>query len=148
MRYPGFFRSRPFHYHPFLRPYPFRWRPWGYFWNPWRPWGLWRPFFWLPWTLIFGGFTFLIYSSMIYKLHQDDARAIERDTGKPARDLTEEELVDAMRRRGIRRLELTPEDREAVAESGKTRFCIYCGTPLPNEAIYCSRCGKRIQSAR
>jgi hypothetical protein len=49
------------------------------------------------------------------KLSQKDVQRIEQDTGVSAEELTEEELLDAMERLGIEKLELTPEDQSAVA---------------------------------
>lgn len=87
-------RRRPLRVHPFyrrrriLRPY-------------------WRP---LPW----GMFTLLLLGGTMYKLQNEDIDSIERDTRRKAEDLTEEELVSTMRRLGIKRLELTEEDRRKL----------------------------------
>ena len=50
------------------------------------------------------------------KLRQDDVARLEQDTGKSAENLSEEELLAAMKRLGIRKLEITDEDRAAMAE--------------------------------
>jgi hypothetical protein len=52
----------------------------------------------MPWTMMMGGFMYLLYDSMAYKLYDDDVERVERETGKPVRDLSEEELVAAMKR--------------------------------------------------
>ena len=90
---------------------------------------------------------YLLYDSMAYKLYDDDVGRIERETGKPARDLSEEELVAAMKRLGIQKLELTQEDTGAISKSTmrEARYCIYCGNELSSEAVYCERCGRKIE---
>ena len=95
-----------------------------------------------------GGFMYLLYDSMAYKLYDDDVGRIERETGKPARDLSEEELVVAMKRLGIQKLELTEENTRVVSQSTMkgARYCIYCGNKQSPAAAYCERCGKRIAS--
>jgi len=99
----------------------------------------------LPWTLFLGGFAYLLYGSMAHKLRRDDVSRIEQDMGKHARELSEEELKAAMRRQDIEKLELTPEDRKAIAQSRKQRFCVYCGAELSSDAKYCHRCGGKAQ---
>ncbi|MGB6421251.1 MAG: SHOCT domain-containing protein, partial [Anaerolineales bacterium] len=49
-----------------------------------------------------------------YKLSQPDVEKVEQCTGKNADDLTEEELLDAMDKLGIQKLELTDEDKAAI----------------------------------
>ena len=51
------------------------------------------------------------------KLSQRDTQRIEQDTGVSAEELTEEELLDAMERLGIEKLELTPDDQSALGSS-------------------------------
>lgn len=87
-----------------------------------------------------GGCLFLLYDQMAYKLHQDDADRIERASVKPVRNLSEDELVAAMKRLGIQKLEITPDPRGS--RPGTERYCIYCGTSLASLAAYCSHCGK------
>ena len=83
---------------------------------------------------------FLLYDRMAYKLYQDDVDRIERTSGKPVGDLSENELVAAMKRLGIQKLEVTPEDHRSGTDPA--RYCIYCGGTLASNAAYCSRCGK------
>lgn len=95
------------------RPYRgfMRWRP---FW--WYPlW--WRPLYWMPWTMMLGGFMYLLYDSIAYKLYANDVNRIERETGKMTKDLSQEELLMAMKRLGIQKLEITPDDREIILKS-------------------------------
>ncbi len=172
----------------FRRPYGRFWggpyRPFMRWWRPfwWYPlW--WRPLYWMPWTLLMGGVMYLLYDSMAYKLYGADVDRIERDTGTPVRDLSEEDLVAAMKRLGIQRLEVTPADQTVIAQStqpvrvlkekdllaamkrlGIQRlelspedtdvtapsprrgggYCGSCGHPLSLDAVYCERCGRRI----
>jgi len=49
------------------------------------------------------------------KMSQKDAQRIEQDTGVPPEEMTEEELLDAMEKLGIQKLELTDEDQAAMA---------------------------------
>ena len=51
------------------------------------------------------------------KLARRDIRRIETHTGRSADNLTEGELLDAMERLGIQRLELTPDDNAAIEEA-------------------------------
>jgi hypothetical protein len=69
--------------------------------------------------MMMGGFMYLLYDSMAYKLYDDDVGRIERETGKPVKDLSKEELVVAMKRLGIQKLEITPEDRDTISKSEK-----------------------------
>lgn len=79
-------------------------------------WGrpMWRRGFWGRW-LWMGPFMLLLFDAGTYKLHQRDVGRIETATGRSAGDLSEEELVAAMRRLGIRKLELSDEDEAAIA---------------------------------
>jgi hypothetical protein len=52
------------------------------------------------------------YSS--YKVSQQEAQQIEQHTGKPAEDLSEEEMEAALDDLGIQDQELTPEDEAAI----------------------------------
>ena len=90
-------RRRPMRIHPFYRRRRIL-----------RP--FWRPLSW-------GMFTLLLLGGTMYKLQNDDVDRIERYTSRRAEDLTEEELVAAMRKLGIKRLELTEEDRRKLESS-------------------------------
>ena len=56
-------------------------------------------------------------TAIAIKLLQNDIDRIEEDTGKSADDLTEEELLAAMKKLGIQKLELDGEDEDAIAEA-------------------------------
>jgi hypothetical protein len=92
------------------------------------------------------------------KLRQEDVRRIEQETGKSADDLTEEELLAAMEKLGIRRLELTDDDAYLVEMTEKQGVlpasCGGCGAPLnPNEVRWhdthtaeCPYCGTMVKT--
>ena len=50
------------------------------------------------------------------KLSQKDVERIEQDTGVPAEELTEEELVAAMEKLGIQSIELDENDQAIITE--------------------------------
>jgi hypothetical protein len=101
----------------------------------------------MPWTLLMGGVLYLLYDSMAYKLYEDDVGRIERETGTPVRDLSEVDLVAAMKRLGIQRLELPPEDTAVTSPSPKraVSYCSSCGNALSYDAVYCEQCGRKIE---
>ena len=70
------------------------------------------PFFWR--RRMFGSFTYLLLGGLLYKLYSGDVRRIEEDTYRKAEDLSVEELKAAMRKLGITRLEVTPDDVDRV----------------------------------
>ena len=59
----------------------------------------------------------LVYGTVAYELHRDDVQRIRAETAKPASDLTGDELLSAMKRLGIRKLELGKRDRGAIAQT-------------------------------
>ena len=90
---------------------------------------------------------YLLYDSMAYKLYDDDVGRVERETGKPVKDLSEKEILAAMKQLGIQKLEVTPEDNGAISHSTtrEARYCIYCGNKLSSEAVFCELCGRKIE---
>ncbi len=38
-----------------------------------------------------------------------------------------------------------PKHKKAVPETGKELYCIHCGEKLPSHAVYCRKCGKKIE---
>jgi hypothetical protein len=65
-----------------------------------------------------GGMVLLAVGGAAYgavKLTQKDAQQIEQHTGASVEELTEEELVAAMKELGIQSIELTDEDQAALA---------------------------------
>jgi hypothetical protein len=137
--------------------------------------------------MMMGGFMYLLSDSMAYKVYQNDVENVEREMEKPVRELSEEELVAAMKLLGIQRLEITSADKETISKLGKpvkalskndllaamkrqgikklelmpedkgamphsetseARYCMYCGNNLLSDAVYCERCGRKIERAR
>ena len=71
--------------------------------------------------MIVGGMVVLAVGGAAYgavKLSQKDAQRIEEHAGASVEELTEEELIAAMKDLGIQSIELTDEDRAALATEG------------------------------
>jgi len=68
--------------------------------------------------MLFGSFILLALSGSHHKhkFHSDDLDRIEKHYNKPVEDLTEEELIDAMKKLGIKKLELTEEENNYLDE--------------------------------
>jgi hypothetical protein len=52
-----------------------------------------------------------------YKFHHHDLRRIEDYYGKPAEDLTEGEIINAMRKLGIQKIDLTEQEEDDIIDS-------------------------------
>jgi hypothetical protein len=76
-----------------------------------------RSIFWWPRMFLWGGFNYLMYESMVYKLRRDDVLVIERETGKKMKELSEGELVSAVKRLGIRKLEISSDEKAIIERS-------------------------------
>lgn len=63
---------------------------------------------------LLGGFTMLLVGGAAYKLGQSSVKQIEQHTGKPAEDLSQEELEAAMDELGIQEEEITEADKAAI----------------------------------
>ena len=63
---------------------------------------------------LFGTATILVLGGIAYKIHSDDVAKIEKVADKKAENLTEPELLSAMKNLGIRKLEITPEENEEI----------------------------------
>jgi hypothetical protein len=145
----------PIRRRPFLRPY------WGFGWG-----------FWPIRAFMFDTYVILALqeAAMLYKLNRWDVKRIEADTGKPVEQLSEAELVAAMKRMGITKLELTPDDhikleelgfqgfqsaseqvqsasgsavKGAEKEQGRL-FCTQCGARVNPNDTYCEQCGAKL----
>ncbi len=92
------------------------WRP-----GPMRPWG--RRLGTLP-LLHNGMYTLIMLTGMGFslKLHQDDLCRIEEQTGRAVQQMSEEELLRAMRQLGIENQRLNAEERQTsgAVVAGKT----------------------------
>jgi hypothetical protein len=53
----------------------------------------------------------------MYKLRRDDVLVIERETGKKMKELSEDELVSAVKRLGIRKLEISSDEKAIIERS-------------------------------
>ncbi|HUU77539.1 MAG TPA: zinc ribbon domain-containing protein [candidate division Zixibacteria bacterium] len=88
-----------------------------------------------------------------YKIEDRDVDRLENYYGRPAEELTEEEIVSGMRHLGIQKIELDDDDRAKIYEldendedfksSGK-KYCMYCGEMLDSGANFCTSCGSKI----
>lgn len=100
--------------------------------------------------LIFGTSVILLIGGSygVYKLTQNDIQRIEQETGKSAENMTEAELKAAIKRLGIKKLEITPEDEMEINKVGgeveTKRFCQYCGAQLDSNAKFCPSCGQKV----
>ena len=80
-----------------------------------RPfWHMWPGMMWPTMMLLMGAFTILLYGNRAVKLRQTDVKVIETDTGKSVEDLTEKELIDALKRLEIEKMELSDEDQAQI----------------------------------
>ncbi len=75
---------------------------------------MWPGMMWPNMMLLMGAFTILLYGSRPVKLRKTDVKVIETDAGKSVEELTEEELIDALKRLEIEKMELNDEDRAQV----------------------------------
>ncbi len=64
--------------------------------------------------ILVGGATLLLVGGAAYKLGQNSVKQVEEYTGKPADELSEQELQAAMDELGIESEELTAEDQAAI----------------------------------
>jgi nucleoid-associated protein YgaU len=64
--------------------------------------------------ILVGGATLLLVGGAAYKMGQSSVQQIEQHTGKPADQLSQEELETAMDELGIEEQELTAEDQAAI----------------------------------
>lgn len=88
-----------------------------------------------------------------YKFRQNDVERLENHYGKPAEELSEDEIVYGMRNLGIQKIELDEQDRAKIYESdnqnedfgaeGK-KYCSNCGDIIDQGEIYCSNCGIKL----
>ena len=102
--------------------------------------------------LLFGSFVYLaITGSRPYKLYPEEVERVEQQTGKPAEDLTEDELVSSMNQLNIEKREVSDEEYNRINEqNGKsasdaknTEYCRHCGSKLDGGAKFCSSCGSK-----
>ena len=63
---------------------------------------------------LFGTATILLLGGIAYKLHNDDIARLEKRVGKSAENLSEAELLKAMKDLGIKKLDITTADNEEM----------------------------------
>ncbi|MHA1556379.1 MAG: zinc ribbon domain-containing protein [Candidatus Heimdallarchaeota archaeon] len=88
-----------------------------------------------------------------YKIQDRDVEKLEKHYGRPADELSEQEVVSGMQTLGIEKNELNEEDRAKVYKadsededfkSSGTRYCMQCGELLKPGGSFCPSCGSRI----
>ena len=99
----GMMRRRPLGWGRWRR--PMLWSPFAWHWGTWARW------LWIE------PFMLLLFGPTAYKLHESDVHRIEEAAGRPAADMSEAELLAAMRTLGIKKLVLTDEDEAAIADA-------------------------------
>ena len=86
---------------------------------------------WRRRRFLVGGFTMLLVGGAAYKLGQSSVQQIEQHTGKPAEQLTEQELEAAMDELGIEEEELTAQDMAAIEAEAEDGSPAAASTPAP-----------------
>ena len=82
---------------------------------------MWPGMMWPSMMLMMGAFTILLYGNRPIKLRKTDVRVIETDTGKSVEDLTEEELIDALKRLEIEKMELSEDDYAQIKSAKNSK---------------------------
>ncbi|MHA1245453.1 MAG: zinc ribbon domain-containing protein [Candidatus Heimdallarchaeota archaeon] len=88
-----------------------------------------------------------------YKLRDRDVERLENHYGRPAEDLTEDEITSGMRKLNIQKIELDDDDRARVYKSDEKeegfkssgqKYCSHCGDMTVQGASFCTNCGAAI----
>ncbi|MEA2071240.1 MAG: hypothetical protein U9O98_08115 [Asgard group archaeon] len=104
---------------------------------------------------LLGGAVLLALSNThrAYKFREEDVDSLEKHYGKPAEELSEEEIDQGMRNLGIKDIELDDTDKAKIYHADKQdsnlkdraqKYCIYCGELLEKGASYCHNCGAKV----
>jgi hypothetical protein len=103
--------------------------------------------------LLFGSFIYLaVAGSRPYKMTSDEVERVEQHTGKPAEELTEDELKSSMRDLNIENREVSDEEYNRINEQtgkpttgAKTEgYCRFCGAHLTGPGKFCANCGSKV----
>jgi len=87
------------------------------------------------------------------KVHKDDIERIENELGKPIEDLSEKDIKKAMKKLGIKSIELTDDDEqeldgisddEDTSTKKSSNFCSHCGAKASPGSNFCAGCGKEL----
>lgn len=76
------------------------------------PMRLYKPFMWWPRLFLMGAFMYYVFGTNTYKVRKNDVTVIEAETGKKSSDLTEEEQVAAIHKLGLKKLEVSDEEKQ------------------------------------
>ncbi len=119
--------------------------------------GILRPFMRPPRRIIrrllFGSFVYLaITGSRPYKMYPEEVERVEQHTGKPAEELTEEELKSSMRDLNIENREISDEEHNRINEQNgmstsdakHNAYCKFCGAKLTGPGKFCANCGSKV----
>ncbi|NMC06166.1 MAG: zinc ribbon domain-containing protein [Candidatus Lokiarchaeota archaeon] len=82
------------------------------------------------------------------KMSSTDVQKVESSTGKPVEELTEEDLKAAMKRLGIQKIELTPEEQRTISgpSPAEGEFeCSECHAAVTATQKFCPSCGAELQ---
>jgi len=97
--------------------------------------------------MIFGSWVLLIAASAaasrptVVKIQSKDLDNVEKEVGKSAEEMTEEELKSGMKKLGIQEGNLTSKDRKMI--NTEVKFCPECGSSLELNYAFCPHCGHK-----
>ncbi|MFX0068727.1 MAG: zinc-ribbon domain-containing protein [Candidatus Hodarchaeota archaeon] len=97
--------------------------------------------------MIFGSWILLIAAGAaasrptVVKIQSKDLDIVEKEVGKSAEEMTEEELKGGMKKLGIQEGKLTSEDRRVI--NIEVKFCPECGSSLELDYVFCPYCGHK-----
>ena len=83
-----------------------------------------------------------ISGSKTITLFSEDLDKIEEEIGKTVEDMIEDELLDAMKKMGIKEQELTPEHKTKIKE--EIDYCTNCESSIEPGEEYCPYCGHKF----
>jgi hypothetical protein len=92
-------------------------------------------------------------STAAIKIQQKDAEKIQTSAGKPVDNMTEDEIKTQVKKLGINKIELTPEDQQKVDQFDEKdgnfeesdSVCPNCGEDVFPDAKFCEKCGQKLE---